>query len=300
MTGRFIDNISWSFKKNALLRASDRWQKEIELVETDFGKIRVLDTKGQKPVILNAPDGPNVIEHHAELIVELSKSFRVICFEFPGIGHSYPSSKFDYSLRSGGNLIINLMEILGVFQAFLSFSCSNGLYAIKAAEFAPEKFDHLFLAQTPSMFSMKNWTETNVPKILTLPIVGQLLNLKTGRIMANRWHKAVIPSEKKAQEFKKISQHSLSNGGCFCLSSLVQGLSKDLKSSLTAADVSSTLVWGNRDISHKKTKFDSIRDHLTNCKIVKFDGCGHFPELEETAKYVELIRVTNQSKRIKY
>lgn len=292
MTGRFIDNIKYSLKKNSIINRSVNWSSNIELIQTDFGKIRVLDTKGEKPVIINAPDGPNVIEHHEELILELSKNFRVICFEFPGIGYSYPSSRFDYSLENGAGLIINLLKVLHINCASLSFSCSNGLYAVKAAEIVPEKFNHLFLAQTPSMFSMKNWTDTNIPKLLTVPIIGQLASPKIGRVMANKWHKHAIPSGKNVIKFKEMAVYSLDNDGCFCLSSLVQGLSKDLKMKLLASKVSSTLIWGNKDISHKKTDCNSINEHLPNCKVVEFKDCGHFPELEKTIEYVSLINET--------
>ena len=85
MTGSFIDNIRFSLRN-----ASSGTMSGTKIIETDFGKIRILDTQGSKPVIVNVPDGPNVIEHHYELIKLLSRNFRVICFEFPGIGFSYP------------------------------------------------------------------------------------------------------------------------------------------------------------------------------------------------------------------
>ncbi len=91
---------------------------------------------------------------------------------------------------------------------------------------------------------------------------------------------------------EEIAVHSLDNHGCFCLSSLVQGLSKDLKMKLLASNVPSTLIWGSKDVSHKKTDCNSINEHLLNCKIVEFKDCGHFPELEKTIEYVSLINET--------
>ncbi len=92
MTGNFIDTYRYRLKS-----IRENWSNSTCMVTTEFGEIRMLDTRGEKPVILNVPDGPNVIEHHQELITKLSKNFRVICFELPGIGFSYPNSNYDYT-----------------------------------------------------------------------------------------------------------------------------------------------------------------------------------------------------------
>ena len=128
MTGKFIDTFRFRLK-----RRPTEWTDNICLISTDFGKIRVLDTLGEKPVILTVPDGPNVIEHHHDLISKLSENFRIVCFEFPGIGFSYPNSRYDYSFDKASKLVINLMDLLKIDNAALAFSCSNGFYAIKTA-----------------------------------------------------------------------------------------------------------------------------------------------------------------------
>ena len=141
MTGNFIDTYRFRLKKN-----QKKWNDGINIITTDYGEIRVFDTLGDKPVIINVPDGPNTIEHHQELVTKLSENYRVICFELPGIGFSYPNSNYDYSFPNAANLIINLMDILKVNNATLAFSCSNGFYAIKTAELFPQRINRLFLS----------------------------------------------------------------------------------------------------------------------------------------------------------
>ena len=116
MTGNFIDSYRFG-----LMKTRKKWKENINLISSDFGRIRVLDTKSNKPVIINVPDGPNVIEHHEKLINELSKNFRVICFELPGTGFSFPNSKYDYSLVIASKLIINIMDILKLKMLHLLF-----------------------------------------------------------------------------------------------------------------------------------------------------------------------------------
>jgi pimeloyl-ACP methyl ester carboxylesterase len=283
MNGSFIDTVRLG--RNRLPSS----KMNAQLIQTDYGKLRVLDTKGKKPVIISVPDGPNVIEHHHNLIEKLSTDFRVICFEFPGLGFSFPSIGHDYSFERSAKILLQLMDLLKVEKTALCFSCSNGFYAIKAAEIAPERFTYLFLTQTPSIHSMKDWTDLTVPKILTYPIVGQLINSFTEKKLARIWYKTALPKSTDKTEYENIALNYLHSGGCFCLSSLVQGLKTQLNSSLKQTKVPSIQIWGKKDYSHRKTDNKSIFEHLPNCEIVEFDNCGHFSDLESTDNYVRLV-----------
>ena len=283
MTGNFIDVIRLQFRQLPTQQAN------IRLIDTDYGKLRVLDTGEQKPILINVPDGPNVIEHHEDLITRLSKNYRVICFELPGTGFSYPIGSHDYTLEKSANILLNLMDVLKIERAVLAFSCSNGFYAIKAAQLHPERFIHLFLAQTPSLLSMKNWVKKTIPKILTYPIAGQLINAFLEKKLAYNWYRAALPRTTDKTEYQHKALNALQNGACFCLSGLVQGLKKDLNASLQSLEIPATQIWGNQDFSHRETDPTSLLEHLPNCELVRFENCGHFPELENTIDYVKLI-----------
>lgn len=285
MAGDFIDTL------RVATRARPKPQNPmIQIMETDFGNIRVLDTKGDLPVIVNVPDGPNVIEHHERLIALLSKSFRVICFEFPGFGFSYPTSRYDYSLDKSAKLVLQLMNLLKVDKVALSLSCANGFYGIKVAEMAPDRIQHLFLAQTPSLGAMKHWVKHTIPKIITLPVVGQLTNSFLEKKFAKSWYSYALPKGEDPSAYQQTALNALNHGSCFCLSGLVQGLMKDQNSALMALEVPATLVWGNKDFTHRKTDLHSILDHLPGCELIPFENCGHFPELEDSLHYVQLLK----------
>ncbi len=284
MTGNFIDNIRYNWK------SPRQFTEGFFYLDTDFGKIRVFDNNEKKPVIINVPDGPNVIEHQLPLIKALSKNYRVICFEYPGIGFSYPNSKFDYSFKSGAGLLGQLMDALQISKTALLFSCSNGFYAMQAAKDFPERFSHIFLSQTPSAAAMLDWTESAIPSLLKLPIIGQLMNAVFAKKFAGIWYKMALPKHHPSlDEFTQTASNAINHGGCFCLSSLVQGLTKDVKKPLIVPEVPTTLVWGAKDYSHRKTDKASIYEHIKRCEIIEFKDSGHFPELEQMKNYVQLI-----------
>lgn len=284
MPGSFIDNLLFSLKS-----PPDFGERFIYL-DTDFGKIRAFDTKGNKPVIINVPDGPNVIEHQLLLIKELSKNFRVVCFEYPGMGFSFPNSSYDYSFESGAKLLMQVTNILDLDRPSLLFSCSNGYYAIQAAVKNPDIFNHIFLSQTPSAEGIYKWADSAIPDLLQVPVIGQIANGLFSKKLVQNWYKISLPkSHPKGKEYTRIATSSLNKGGCFCLSSLVQGLKKDRNTSLQLSGVPTTLVWGALDHSHRHTDKESIRRHIDDCEIIEFKNSGHFPELEKQKEYVNLI-----------
>ena len=182
------------------------------------------------------------------------------------------------------------MEILKIENTSLLFSCSNGYYALKAAMISSDKFKHVFISQTPSIHSIVEWTKNSIPSILKIPIIGQLTNNILIEKFSNVWYDVALPRESGFKnDFKSKAHQSIKQGACFCLSSLVQGLSKEKTSTLNIENTNVTLVWGGKDYSHRKTSKESIKDHVNNCEIIEFKECGHFPELENSEKFVKLV-----------
>ena len=285
MAGNFIDIALCSFK------SPPHFGEGFFYLDTDYGKIRVFDTQTNLPVIINVPDGPNVIEHQLPLINSLAKDYRVVCFEYPGLGFSFPNKNYNYSFESGADLLLQVMDALNLNKVSLLFSCSNGYYAIKAGIKSSERFQHIFLSQTPSVAGITKWTEKSIPSMLKIPVIGQLTNALYARKLAGIWYKYSLPRDHPSRhEFTQIAKESIKDGGCFCLSSLVQGLAKDREQTLDLKGVPTTLVWGSLDFTHRKTDKESILDHITDCEIIEFEDCGHFPELERTKDYVRLIK----------
>jgi pimeloyl-ACP methyl ester carboxylesterase len=136
---------------------------------------------------------------------------------------------------------------------------------------------------------MVEWTEVNIPKILRYPVIGQIVNSFSEKKLTKIWYKYALPKETDKSTFVDTSINNLSKGGCFCLSSLVQGLEKESLSKLNTLQVPSTLIWGAKDYTHRNTDNKSILEHLPNCEIIEFENCGHFPELEDTNRYIGLL-----------
>jgi len=275
---------------NRSLSAPDAsgWPAGTRMLDTRLGRVRLLDTGGSGPVVLMAPDGPNVIEHHAEVIALLRGYARVVCFDLPGFGYSKPSLGYAHRLQDGAAAVLAVMDALDLREAALHFSCANGLYAIAAARLAPQRIRRLLLCQTPSLQSMLDWTRKNVPKPVQVPVVGQVLVRATRRRFARLWYGIALPDAEQRPPFRAIADHALTHGGCFCFAGVVQGLSQAQDAGLSGIRQPVTLLWGDRDRSHRHTRAESLRDLVPQARVEHFADCGHFPDLEQPQRYAQI------------
>lgn len=290
MHGSYIDSII-AVARGKSRQESSLKSESMRLLPTQAGTLRVLDTGSRKPPLIIVPDGPCVLEHYTDLIDLLSPDFRVVCFDLPGFGFSYPALSYDFSVAQTAETIIEVMDVLEIPFAVLAFTCANGFFALHVAKNHPNRVSHLVLGQTPSFRSMRQWNERIIPKILHVPYVGQLIIAATTRKVAAGWYDLALPpnNEHKSQ-FVQHADRSLKSGGCFCLASLVQGLSRTQDTEIGEISVPTLSIYGNKDRSHKQTDFTTLREHAPNAETIVFQGCGHFPDLERPQEYAKYIK----------
>lgn len=290
MQGSYIDSAI------ATLRGRSRQERSLKsenmrLLSTQAGTLRILDTGGKKRPLMMVPDGPCVLEHYADLIDLLSPDFRVVCFDLPGFGFSYPAFDFDFSVSKMADTVVEVMDLLKISCAVLAFTCANGFIALHIAKHHPERVSHLTLGQTPSFQAMRQWDNQIIPRVLHVPYVGQLIMAGLTRKVAVGWYDRALPKGSGHKpHFAQQANQALKSGGCFCLASFVQGLSKVQDSEISGVSTPTLLIYGNKDLSHRHTNFSSLRDHVSSADIITFKGCGHFPDLECPQDYAKQIK----------
>jgi pimeloyl-ACP methyl ester carboxylesterase len=278
-----FDELLWSHLK----RKTD---SKFLYLNTEFSNIRYYDSGGPKPVLLTAPDGPCFIEHFANFIAKAEKKWRVVILDLPGFGESYPKNNYDHSFENATSVIKQLVDDLRLSEITLSLSCANGFYGIYFANQYPELLKKLILTQTPGFNGMKPWLKASVPLPIRIPFLGQALVYFQRSTIPKIWFKVALPKGSPHQDpWSNLSVKRLQENCCNCLASVVQGLSQMDQSSLKSCAVPVTLIWGRKDYSHRFTDEQSIKEILPHASIFVWDDCGHFPELEQTDRYLEII-----------
>lgn len=264
------------------------WLPGARMLKTARGTVRVYDSEGKGPVVVMVPDGPNVIEHHSDVIERLKPHARVICFEMPGFGFSRPGFSYDHSLQAGAAIILAVMDALSVKEAALHFSCANGFYALAAARLAPQRIRRLLLCQTPALEPMNAWVQRVIPWPIRTPVVGHILMRATRRRVAHGWYAASLPDQNSRAPYRATADHALAHGACFCLAGVVQGLLSADQKELEGVKQPVQLLWGDSDKSHRRTPIDSLLTLVPQAQIQHFPECGHFPDLERPQQYAEI------------
>ncbi|MBK9522569.1 MAG: alpha/beta hydrolase [Rhodocyclaceae bacterium] len=269
----------------------EAWIKCTQLA-TPVGSVRVFDSapgRDNLPVVVFVPDGPNVIEHHAELFKLLTPHLRVVCFDMPGFGFSAPQADYTHALDQGAAAVLGVLDQLEIARAVLAFSCANGFYALHAAKLAPQRIIGLVLSQTPSLSLMGAWTHRAVPWPIRTPVFGQVVGWLTRKKTADIWYQIALPLNADKTPYQSIAKTALDAGGCFCLAGVVQGLSRANLEDVAGVTVPCTMVWGSLDHSHKYTEPSSLLRDVPHAEIVTFSDAGHFPELEQAKRYAALL-----------
>ncbi len=262
-------------------------------ISTPVGTVRVYDSGATsnttKPCVILVPDGPNVIEHCDVLIGLLTPHLRAVCFDMPGFGFSLPKASYAHSLDQGAQAVLGVLDALQIEQATLAFSCANGFYALRAAQMAPQRITRLVLSQTPSLTAMHAWTARVVPWPLRVPVLGQLAGWLFKRKATHGWYRIALPRSTDAAPYQEKTLTAFNGGACFCLAGVVQGLAREMPASLHGVTTPCTLVWGGLDHSHKTTQPHSLLDCAAQADIVHFEDCGHFPDIEQPARYAAVL-----------
>lgn len=258
-------------------------------INTPVGPVRVYDSQTAKPCVIFVADGPNVIEHYAGLIALLSERLRVVCFDMPGFGHSLPLASYQHSLDQGAQAILGVLDALQIERASLAFSCANGFYALRLAQLAPQRVQHLVLSQTPSLLAMHNWVQRIIPWPLRIPVLGQICAWLFRRKAAHSWYRIALARNTSPEPFRAKAHAALASGGCFCLAGVVQGLSRADQASLAGVTTPCTIIWGTQDRSHRQTDPESLLELVPHAELVVFDDSGHFPDLEQPERFAALL-----------
>jgi pimeloyl-ACP methyl ester carboxylesterase len=243
----------------------------------------------KRPCVLITPDGPNVIEHHALVVSLLSPHVRVVCFDMPGFGHSLPQKTYVHSLNQGAAVIVSVMDVLGVDQATLAFSCANGLYALRVAQIAPHRIQQLVLSQTPSLRAIRAWARRAIPWPVLLPVAGQIGTWVFRRKLARDWYHVALPATTDRGFYQQTALDALNHGGCFCLAGVAQGLAREPVDTLKGITTPCTVIWGTKDRSHKRTDPASLLEYAPNAEVIRFEKSGHFPDIEQSTSYAETL-----------
>jgi len=264
-------------------------RSNISFLNTPFGSLRIRDSGGVSPSLIFACDAPNVLEHYDAIFSLLSSSYRLICLEMPGFGFSYPNSSFDFSMRQYVDVVVYVIETLSVGLATLMFPCAWSYVAFQLATERPILVEKLLVSQCPCWDEEQAWTKRiDIRGLMRTPVVGQLFLAVSLESVSDGWYDIALPPGQRKKSFSEPARNVLSNGGIFCLASLIQTWFH-VKNPSFWVEQPTIVMWGGSDRTHRHSNPDSVLKYLKRGKVVTYRDAGHFPELEDPERLNSLL-----------
>ena len=262
---------------------------ETRTVETDGCRLRVRDTGPGRPGLVFICDPPNTVEHYDGLIAELGDRYRLLILELPGFGFSRPGDADAVTFAGAVAAVESALTTLAPGPVVLCGPCVGGFVAAAVARRGRTPVAGLVLVQTPDTEGMRAWTERmDARGHLRRPWLGQLLVRLTAKRLAAFWYRYAVGRDTDPQPLADIATAALDRGGAYPLATMLQLWSRDMTDQPVACPT--LALWGEQDRSHKHTDRESSRRHAPDAALHRFENCGHFPDLEDPARFAATVR----------
>ena len=243
---------------------------------------------GQSIRYLEAGTGPTVILLHGlggstqnwlYNIGPLSQQYRVIVPDQIGFGRS-ARPVINYRVRTYVDFLEQLYKTLNIERATLVGNSMGGWIAAQFTISFPEKVDRLVLADAtgyapPPGFDYKSLWGLN-------PSTREGMKQMVGKVFFN---KAFI-TDASIDQF--MAQRMIAGDG-YTINSLIESVirGEDFLESkqLQQIKAPTLIVWGREDGLVLLAEGERFKKDIPNSKLVVFDRCGHFPQIEKAGEF---------------
>lgn len=261
-------------------------------VEARGARVRVRDVGSGPLAVVFVPDPPNVLEHHEQAFEDLARSVRVIGLELPGFGFSSAPARFGFSVAENRDVVLAVLDALGVERAVLALSCVAGLTSVAAAVHQPERIAGVVGVQTPDLAGALAWARrVDRRGWVRTPVIGQLAVRLNRPGLAASWYRAAAGDPAHAERFRSQALEAYAGGAAYALASALQGLETIDEDKLfgTLENLPAAAIWGQRDRTHRRTPRAGLARYLPRLEVIDIEDAGHFPELEQPHAFREKL-----------
>ncbi len=270
----------------------------IRLIDLPITQVRVrVAGKGNRTIVF-ACDMPNVVENYDEVIRCLENDYRVVCFEQPGFGFSYPKPGFNFTRQAYADVLADVLRELALGPYILAFPCVSIFYGLQTAKQHADLVEQLVLMQATTWARQCDWAATVMGRFMLVtaalpifgkevtsaPFLGQAVWAAVEPAFARRTHPHVIYKASERQElFKRLSTplyEAFDHGACNCMASAFQHYFKDAEAAIPIVDQSTLILWATGDRSHQKSDSHGLIAYAPNAVWQEIPDTGHHLDLE--------------------
>jgi len=274
---------------------------------TRQAKLRTLTLHGDRIAYRQAGSGPALVLIHGitsssatweHVMPGLARHFTVIAPDLIGHGAS-DKPRGDYSLGAHASNIRDLMVVLGHERASVVGHSLGGGIAMQFAYQFPERCERLALVDSGGLGREVNLllrAATLPGAELVLPLLAATRVLEAGRlaggVLGRLGLRARTDVEEIAHGHATLSDAQARAAFVHTLRAVVEpsGQRVDASNRLhLSAHIPFLLVWGAHDSIIPISHGEAAHEQVPGSRLEVFDSSGHFPQLDEPARFVDVL-----------
>lgn len=235
------------------------------------------------------------IEMWENNIEALSHNHRVYAIDLAGFGRSdKPTAQYSFPFLT--HFVLDFMDMLNIKRASLVGNSMGGGISLQIAIQFPDIVDKLILVDSAGLGK----DVSIVLRLASIPLIGELLtrpsrkgtyrfmkecvydpSILTNDVIELGYRITSLPNAQKA--FLKTLRSSCEFGG---MNKMVLGTFLEHLHKITAPTL---VVWGQQDKIIPVDLAHVAEKRIPNAKLHIFDPCGHFPQIERSEEFNNLV-----------
>jgi len=221
----------------------------------------------------------------------LSKHRRVIRYDLPGFGLTGPAPDADYSIERYVQVLIAVMDKLGVQHAVVGGNSLGGGIAWAAAVFHSERVERLILVDAGG-YPFESVSKPIGFRIAQIPVLGPLAIhvLPRGVIESSVRNVYGDPSKVTPELVDRYYELTTRAGNRDALVARMQQQEPGaLAQHIHELKQPTLILWGGRDRLIPPEFAQRFNHDIAGSRLVVFDDLGHVPQEEDPARTVQAV-----------
>lgn len=262
------------------------------------GEISYVD-EGTGPPIVFVHGNPSSSMEYLPAIRELSAARRCIAPDHIGFGQSDKPADWDYLPSSHAENLAALLDSLDLQEVTMVVGDWGGPIGLSWALANPDRVTSLVITNTWLWPVDRSLYYQAFSKMMGGPL-GRFLtrrfNLFARQVTKRAWGDATPLTPKVYREFTGVHRNPGERKGMWVFPKQIIGASDWLGSLWERRELlremDMTLLWGMKDIAFRPDVLDVWIEEFPHATVHRLDCVGHFPALEATDRFVEVLRST--------
>jgi len=218
----------------------------------------------------------------------LSQQFHVIAVDLKGFGFSAKPDG-DYTRRAQGDLLIRLLEHLGIDRAILCGNSMGGEVAMNAAVRRPDRVSALILVDSSGV--TVSGGDSVTPGVAGWPVIGPAImslalisdSLARDGLRQCFHDKSIVTDEQVAAYYRPLTTR---DGQRAAFLARKQAAINPIEPEINKIWQPTLIIWGAEDELIPLEAGRKLNSMIAGSRLVVFDGCGHVPQAETPGRFM--------------